>query len=72
MAKLKQNQFYCVKCSAKKTCKKDNIGVKVYTNKRTKTKVPTLKCSCPKCGTNMTKFIKHADEQKLTKKFGKW
>jgi len=70
---MRQNQFYCVKCKGKKSCKQANMGVKVYKNKRMKSgKVPTLKCECRKCGTNMTKFIKHDDQQKLTSKYGKW
>lgn len=70
---MKQNQFYCVACRAKRTCKPNNIGVKVYKNKRMYNgKVPVLKCECPTCGTSLTKFIKHDDELRLTKKYGKW
>lgn len=69
---MKQNQFYCVKCRKKKMCKSSDMGIKVYANKRMKGgKAPALKCACPACGTNMTKFIKHDDQSKLTKKFGK-
>lgn len=71
--KLKQNQFFCFKCKARCSCTADDMGVKVYKNKKmTGGKVPTLKCKCPKCGTNMTKFIKNADEKKMTEKYGKW
>jgi len=72
MPKLNQNQFYCVGCRSVCTCKKEDIGFKLYTNRRTKNKVPTLKCNCSKCGTVLTKFIKHKDQEKLLLKYGKW
>lgn len=69
MVKLKENQFYCLSCRARRTCKADDISVKTYKNKRTGKSVPTMKCECPKCGTNMNKFVKHSDAAKLRKKY---
>lgn len=72
MTKLKQNQFYCVACRARKKVSADDMCVKNYKNKRSKYGyVPALKASCKTCGTNMNKFIKHNDEESLTKKYGK-
>jgi hypothetical protein len=34
-------------------------------------KMPSLKSECPKCDTNLTKFVKHDDAKKLEKKYGK-
>jgi hypothetical protein len=73
MSKLKENQFYCVSCRTKRTCKADDMGVKVYRNRSMyDRKVPVLKCECPKCGTPLTKFIKHDSQTRLTEKYGKW
>jgi len=70
MAKLNQNQFYCLSCRAKRSCKADNMCVKVYRNRKIG-QVPTLKCECPQCGAPLTKFIKHSDTDKMVKKYGK-
>ena len=70
---MKENQFFCVKCRARKMCNPENIGVKVYPNKRIKGgEVPTLKCKCPNCDTNMTKFIKHDSLKDAKAKYRKW
>ena len=71
-SKLTQRQFYCVKCRSRKTIQADDICVKKYTNKRIiGGYTPTLKGKCNTCGTTLTKFIKHKDEEKLTAKYGK-
>lgn len=72
MPKLKQQQFYCVKCKAKRTVKAGDICVKVYRNKRMYDgKAPSLRSECPKCGTNLTKFIKHDSTERMQDKYGK-
>lgn len=68
---MKQNQFYCVACRAKVLAKADDMCVQTFKNKRVKGGVPALRANCRKCGYNLTKFIKHADKEKLTKKYGK-
>lgn len=69
--KLKQNQFYCVKCKCRKTCKSSNMCVKEHKNKRSKTGyIPTLKSYCGNCETPLTKFIKHKDTDRLADKYG--
>ena len=65
MPKLTQNEFYCVKTRKKVKVKSEDICVVVFKNG-----APALYAQCPKTNTNMYKFIKHKDEQKLTKKFG--
>lgn len=71
-SKLKQQEFYCVSCRARKSVKADNICVKKYKNRVARDGyTPALRGQCAKCGTNLTKFIKYTDEAKLTKKFGK-
>lgn len=65
-SKLKQNEFYCVSCRKRKGCKPADIRVK-----KLKGRIPALKSKCGKCGTNLTKFIKHADYGKLSKKYNK-
>lgn len=69
MPKLTQNQFYCVSCRKKVTQKTDDICVVVFDNKKVGD-VPALESQCAKCNTQLYKFIKHKDEDRLTKKFG--
>ena len=72
MAKLTEQQFYCVSCRQKCTSKADDICVKIYKNKRMYDgKVPTLKSTCSKCDTSVTKFIKHDDTERMQEKYGK-
>ena len=71
MAKLKKSQFYCVSCRKIVLADEDTMYVKVYKNRKTHLPVPTLKNVCPKCSTNLTRFIKHADESKLADKYGR-
>jgi hypothetical protein len=66
--KLKQNQFYCVKCRKAKTAKADDICLTVYDNERIGP-VPALKAVCS-CNTNLTKFIKRSAVQGMKKKYG--
>jgi len=69
--KLTERQFYCVKCKARRTIPAEDICTKVYSNKRMYDgKVPTLKAEC-KCGTSLTKFVKHDAYDKLAAKYGK-
>lgn len=72
MTKLRQNQFYCVKCEKRVTCKPNDMCVTHYSNKRVAGgKVPALKGSC-RCGTNLTKFVKRDSNtlRKLVNKYG--
>mgnify|MGYP004003244281 CR=1 len=68
---LKQNQFYCVSCRGRVSAKAADMCVKVYKNKKVKGGVPALRAYCTKCGTNLTKFIKHKSKDAMQKKFGK-
>ena len=69
MAKLAQQEFYCVKCRKKVKLNKDNIYLRTVKNKRTKRDIPMLSGSCNKCGTSVHKFVKKSDVPKLAKKF---
>ena len=69
MPKLTQNQFYCFSCRKKVTSKSADMCVVVFQNKKIG-EVPALESRCAKCETSMYKFIKHKDEERLTKKFG--
>lgn len=72
MPKLKQQQFYCVSCRARRTAKAADICVKVYKNKKMYDGfAPALRSECPTCGTNLTKFIKHDDTERMQDKYGK-
>ena len=72
MVKLKERQLFCVKCKQPKTVPADDLCVKIFKNKRmVGGKVPALRSECPKCGTNLTKFIKHASTASMVKKYGK-
>ena len=70
--KLRQNQFYCVKCRARKTVATGDICVEEYKNHRARDGyTPALKGYCSKCDTSLTKFIKYKDVNRLTTKFGR-
>jgi len=70
-SKLKQNEFFCVVCGKRVKANADDMYVKVFKNKRVKGGVPALRARCDKCEYNLTKFIKHADKDKMVKKYGK-
>jgi hypothetical protein len=53
--KLRKNEFYCVSCRKAVACHPEDIGVKVYRNKKTGTS-PAVVSVCV-CDTNLTKFI---------------
>lgn len=67
---LKRNEFYCVKCRKRMTCKNEDMCVKIYKNKKTG-ETPALRGVCSKCGTNLTKFVKRDDVGHLIEKYGK-
>ena len=68
--KMKQNQFYCVSCRKRVSVYVDDICFKFIKNKNMYNgKMPVLKSECPKCDTNLTKFVKHDDAKKLQKKY---
>ena len=69
-SRLKQNQFYCVKCRKRVTSHPDDICVKNIRNRKTGS-IPALKSECPKCGTKLFKFSKRKDATKLRSKFGR-
>ena len=69
--KLKQREFYCVKCRKRVAVPANDICVTVYRNKKVKGGVPALVGSCKKCDTNVNKFIKRNDKEKLINKFGR-
>lgn len=60
-SKLKKEEFYCVSCRGRVKSDNGDICVEIYNNRRTGRKVPALRGSCSKCGTNLTKFIKESD-----------
>ena len=67
---MKVNEFYCVKC--RKIVKLNNSDICVETIKNKKIgNMPALKSNCKKCDTNLTKFVKVSDKDKLVKKFNK-
>ena len=66
---LSERDFYCVKCRNTVTLPASDIKVIVYKNARLVNGSPALVGEC-KCGTKVTKFIKHDDKEKLTKKYG--
>jgi hypothetical protein len=53
-AKLKQDEFYCVKCR-KRTKSPDFVVKKIKNSKRKD--ICMMKGTCKKCGTNVNKFI---------------
>lgn len=67
--KLKQEEFYCVSCQAR--VKGQDICIETFRNKRVKGGVPTMVGDCPKCSTEVFKFIKHNQKTRLTKKYSK-
>jgi hypothetical protein len=67
---LKQQEFYCLSCRKRVKCTATNICVKSFKNKKLG-KVPTLRAYCKKCDCYLSKFIKHKDAARLTKKYGK-
>jgi hypothetical protein len=69
--KLKQQEFYCVKCRKRVKIASDDMGVSVFKNEKTGMKVPSLVGNC-KCDTTVIKFIKHDDQDRFTQKYGKY
>ena len=70
--KLTERQFYCVKCRSKCTLPKDDICFIVFKNKQMYNgKVPALHSECPRCNTNVTKFVKHSTQKTMENKYGK-
>jgi hypothetical protein len=66
---LSERDFYCVKCRKTVTLPASDIKVTVYKNARFAGGSPALVGEC-KCGTKVTKFIKHDDKEKLKSKYG--
>ena len=66
---LSETQFFCVKCGKTIKLPPSNICVTVYKNPRFVNGSPALVGKC-KCGTNVTKFIRHDDKDKLEEKYG--
>ena len=67
---MKSNEFYCVKCRKIVKVGNDVICFTFIKNKRVG-KIPALKAECNKCETNLTKFVKVDDVEKLEKKYDK-
>lgn len=66
---LSEREFYCVKCRKTVSLSASDIKVVVYKNARFANGSPALVGEC-KCGTKVTKFIKHDDKEKLKTKYG--
>lgn len=67
---MKQTEFYCVKCRKKVMCDPDDMCVQIFKNKKTG-ESPALRSVCPKCDTNLTKFIKRDSTDRMIEKYGK-
>lgn len=64
--KMKEKQFYCVKCRDKVTIRANkDIRVAELRNGRF-----ALKSKCHKCGTKLSKFISQKNVSKMIKKYG--
>ena len=70
--KLKQQEFYCVKCRKRVKIDSDDMGVDIFKNGQTGMKVPALVGECKLCNTTVVKFIKHDDQDRFTQKYGKY
>lgn len=67
---MTERQFYCVKCKKRVTAKADDIEFVRYNNsKMPDGYIPALRSECPKCDTNMTKFIPFSKEDKMEDKY---
>jgi hypothetical protein len=64
---MKQKQFYCVSCRAKRTIRNDEDICFSYN----KIGQAQLVAYCPKCDQDLYKYVKMKDGPKLKKKFGK-
>lgn len=71
MAKLKQNEFYCVACRKRITSHSEDMCVTVYKNKNVKGGIPALISVCNVCDSNMSKFVKRDKKDALIDKYGK-
>ncbi len=67
--KLKEQEFYCVKCRKRVKVASDDMGVHLFKKVKTRMKVPALVGEC-KCDTTVVKFIKHDDQDRFTRKYG--
>ena len=68
--KLGERQFYCVSCRTRRTLPKENISMKMYSNKVRGT-IPAMRGVCPSCDTKLTKFVSNDKADKLVEKYGK-
>ena len=72
MPKLKQNQFYCVKCRKAVTLKPQDICVvKLRNKKRVGGFMHATRGECGRCGTRVHKFITVASVKATENKYGK-
>ena len=69
---MKEKQFYCVSCRARKTAHAGDMGVTTIRNKKVQGGVVALKAECPHCPTNLTKFVPRDKKASLMKEYGKW
>lgn len=70
--KLKQNEFYCVKCRGRSRVSSDEICFRDIKNKkRRNNKVPMLQSECHKCGTGLNKIVKNSKAGDMRRKFGR-
>lgn len=70
MVKLNERQFYCVLCKARRTAKANDISITCYKNKRAlHGETPALRAVCSTCGTQMTKWVKYSQEDRLKDKY---
>lgn len=65
--KLKQREFYCVKCRKPVTASASDICVR----KPRRAKSPMMTAYCSKCDCNLNKFIKKSVASNMTRKYGK-
>lgn len=64
---MKEKEFYCVSCKKRVLSDPEDMSVRLYKNKNRE--VGALKGKCRKCNTNLTKFIKMADYDKMVEKY---
>lgn len=69
-SKMKETEFYCVKCRSRVQADHSDIRVTTYKNKKIVGGTPALVSVCD-CDTKLIKFIKHENKGIFTKKYGK-
>lgn len=64
MTKLRQNEFYCVSCRKKVRIPSDEITLEYDIARK-----PRLTAYCHRCETALYKYVRHAQADRLARKF---